>query len=223
MWRKMLKLGILQDAVNRAFPVRSGGRRVSAPRRALLAMLPLLLAAPIHGQEPGRVVRGLSFTGNHALEDETLAAAIATTNSSWFARNKLVRWIGLGEKRYFDETEFQRDVLRITLLYRKVGFLEVEVDTIVRREPENVYITFAITENEPIILDSLDVAGIDSVGWRERLVRSRSVQAGGPFNRILLEVSADALVAPAAPTADIPAPWPSRASRWTEAPGEATG
>ena len=194
MWRKMLKLGILQDAVNRAFPVRSGGRRVSAPRRALLAMLPLLLAAPMHGQEPGRIVRGLSFTGNHALEDETLAAAIVTTNSSWFARNTLVRWIGLGEKRYFDETEFQRDVLRITLLYRKVGFLEVEVDTIVRREPENVYITFAITENEPIILDSLDVAGIDSVGWRQRLARSLPLQAGDPFNRILLEVSADTLV-----------------------------
>lgn len=194
MWRKMLKLGILQNAVNRAFPVRRGGRRVSVPRRALLAMLPLILAAQLQGQELGRVVRGLSFTGNHALEDETLASAIATTNSSWFARNKLVRWIGLGEKRYFDETEFHRDVLRITLLYRKVGFLEVEVDTVVRREPENVYITFAITENEPVILDSLNVAGVDSLGWRERLVRSLPLQAGDPFNRILLEVSADTLI-----------------------------
>lgn len=140
------------------------------------------------------MVRGLSFTGNHALEDQTLAAAIATTNSSWFARNRLVRWIGLGEKRYLDETELQRDVLRITLLYRKVGFLEVEVDTLVRREPENVYITFAITENEPVILDSLTVAGVDSLGWRRRLFRSLPLQVGDPFNRILLEISADTLV-----------------------------
>ena len=71
--------------------------------RAAVALALLLAAAGRAGaQEPNRVVRRLAFEGNRALSDEFLASAIATTNSSWFARAFLFRWLGLGEKRYFD-------------------------------------------------------------------------------------------------------------------------
>src|SRR5690242_4468739 len=71
-------------------------------------------------QEQQRVVRGLSFEGNHAIDDYTLSAAIATTNSSAFATKWYLRWIPwLGEKRYFNELEFRRDVIRLLLLYRQ--------------------------------------------------------------------------------------------------------
>ena len=87
----------------------------------------------LSAQEQGRVVRGLEFVGNRALDDLTLASAIATTNSSWWARNPVVRWIGLGEKRYFDELEFRRDVVRLMLLYRQSGYMNAVIDTVVRR------------------------------------------------------------------------------------------
>src|SRR5687768_4314801 len=96
---------------------------------------PLLLASTLQAQEPERVVRKLDFLGNESITDEVLRAGISTTASSWFARNPLVSWVGLGEKRYFDENEFRRDVIRLHVLYRRSGFPNAVVDTAVVREP----------------------------------------------------------------------------------------
>ncbi len=101
-------------------------------RGAAAVALALLLAAapPAGAQEASRVVRRLAFEGNQAITDELLASAISTTNSSWFARTFLFRWLGLGEKRYFDEQEFKRDVVRLEVLYRRSGFPHAQVDTV---------------------------------------------------------------------------------------------
>jgi len=40
-------------------------------------------------------------------------------SSSWWATSWLVRWMGLGEKRYFNEVDSARDVVRLILLYRQ--------------------------------------------------------------------------------------------------------
>ncbi|TFG46657.1 MAG: hypothetical protein E4H41_01570 [Gemmatimonadales bacterium] len=168
---------------------------MSVPRGALLAVLATLLAvAPLRAQDEPLIVRGLSFKGNHALDAMQLAAAIATTNSSWFARASLVRWIGLGEKRIFDQLEFDRDVLRITLLYRKSGYMNVAVDTAVRRTEKDIYITFLIDEGPPVILDSLEVLGLDSVAKPGVVTRDLPLRAGDPFSRILLDATSDTLV-----------------------------
>ena len=108
------------------------------------ALLPFMLfgSRPVAAQEPLRVIRELRFEGNRAIPDEVIASAIATTNSSWFARTFLFRWLGLGEKRYFDEQEFRRDVVRIEVLYRRSGYPQALVDTTVVRDPLNVFITF---------------------------------------------------------------------------------
>ena len=101
-----------------------------------LALVLVAGAANVAGaQEPQRVVRKLDFEGNKAIPDELLATAIATTNSSWFARAFLFRWIGLGEKRYFDEQEFRRDVVRLDVFYRRSGYPHVQIDTAVTRTP----------------------------------------------------------------------------------------
>jgi outer membrane protein assembly factor BamA len=161
---------------------------------------PLLLATALQAQSPPappteRVIRGLAFEGNRAITDEVLAAAISTTQSSWFARNFFVRWLGLGEKRYFDEEEFRRDVLRVHVLYRRSGFPNAEVDTTVRREPENVYVTFRIKEGEPMVVTSLDVTGIDSLpAWLRRIAElDLPLQNGDPFNRYLMQATADSI------------------------------
>jgi outer membrane protein insertion porin family len=194
-WRKVVKLGILQHAVNHAPARVAEGHRLSMPRGVLGAMFAIMCSVqPLAAQDESLIVRGLSFTGNHALDDVQLSAAIATTNSSWFVRAGVVSWIGLGEKRAFDELEFQRDVLRLTLLYRKSGYLNAQVDTLVRRTPKDVYITFVITEGPPVRLDSLDILGADSLAWRKTLVGSLPLRAGDPFSRIALEATADTLV-----------------------------
>jgi len=158
---------------------------------AVSAAAPLPLAAQ---QEQQRVVRGLSFEGNHALDDYTLSTAISTSNSSWFARAFLIRSFGLGEKRSFNELEFRRDVIRLLLLYRQSGYMNAVVDTIVRREDRDVYVTFRIYEGEPVRLTKLDVLGFDSVGNVAALKRSLPLQVGDPFNRFLFQASADTIV-----------------------------
>ncbi|MEP6688700.1 MAG: BamA/TamA family outer membrane protein [Gemmatimonadales bacterium] len=159
--------------------------------------LALLLAAagPAGAQEVPRVVRQLKFEGNRAIRDEVLASAIATTNSSWFARAWLVRSVGLGEKRYFDEQEFKRDVVRIGVFYRRSGYPHAQTDTVVRRTPTDVYITFRITEGEPIRVTRLDVLGVDTLPppVPEQTLVDLPLQRADPFNRFIMQATADTI------------------------------
>jgi outer membrane protein insertion porin family len=175
-------------------------------RGLLLAALLALAAGPAAAQGAARdraqdrersdlVVRQLEFKGNESLSPVLLAASIATTNSGWFARTWPFRTIGLGERRYFSEVDFQRDVLRLQVLYRQSGFPDVQVDTLVRRTAEDVYITFTIAEGQPVLVDSIAVGGLDSVPPEiaERVVVDLPLQRGDVFNRIQMQASADTI------------------------------
>jgi len=160
--------------------------------------VPALAAQALtRGEDPQLVVRKLDFQGNEALGDPVLASAISTTISSWFARAFLVRLLGLGEKRYFDEQEFRRDVVRLDVLYRRSGFPNAEIDTTVRRTDESVFITFNIEEGEPIEVRSLAIPGLDSLpDWLQRLAqRDLPLRVGDPFNRYSMQASADSITA----------------------------
>lgn len=139
-------------------------------------------------------MRRLAFAGNRALDDYTLSTAIATTNSGWFARNPLVRWLGMGEKRYFDELEFRRDVVRLLLLYRQSGYMTAVVDTSVVRTTKDAYITFRIHEGEAVRVARLELRGLEGITDTLALRRALPLQVGDPFNRFLLQASADTIV-----------------------------
>jgi outer membrane protein insertion porin family len=158
-------------------------------------LVAVFAAAPLAAQqEPQRVVRGLSFEGNHAIDDYTLSTAIATTNSSTFATSPFLRWLGLGEKRVFSELEFRRDVLRLLLLYRQTGYMNAVIDTLVRREGRDVYLKFRIYEGDPVRLAALEVQGLDAILDVRRLKRDLPLQVGDPFDRALFQASADTIV-----------------------------
>ena len=154
-------------------------------------LLPLTLQA----QVPGLVVRQLDFAGNKSITAEVLRAAIVTTASTWFARNPPFRYLGLGEKRYLNEEEFRRDVIRLHVLYRRSGFPNAVVDTVVRRERESVFIRFRITEGAPMVTSEIRVTGIDSLApWLQRIATlDLPLQEGDPFNRYLMQQSADSI------------------------------
>ncbi|MDX2194767.1 MAG: BamA/TamA family outer membrane protein [Gemmatimonadales bacterium] len=141
------------------------------------------------------VVRRLAFTGNRALDDTRLAAAIVTTASSWFARASVVRWLGLGERRRLSELEFQRDVARLRFLYRLSGYPQVVVDTMVVRRGGDVAITFRIEEGLPIRLERLTLAGLDSVdaALRAAVTRGLPLHVGDPFDRAALAATIDTI------------------------------
>lgn len=163
--------------------------------RVVLLLAVLLGAArPALAQEGAQlVVRQLKFVGNKSIQTETLKASIATTVSSFFATNPLFRWMGLGEKRYLNETDFQRDVLRLQVLYKRSGFPDVQVDTTVRRTAQDAYITFRITEGEPVRVARIEWTGLDSLPplARKDLLVDLPLREGDPFNRFLLQASID--------------------------------
>jgi len=159
----------------------------------LALLVAVSAAAPLAAQQQEqRVVRALVFEGNHALDDYTLAAAIATSNSSFFARAWWLRWTHLGERRYLSEVEFRRDVLRVLLLYRQSGYVNAVVDTVVQRTPHDAFIRFRIHEGDPVRLARLDIVGVDILNVRE-LKKGLPLQAGDPFNRFFFQASADTI------------------------------
>jgi outer membrane protein insertion porin family len=162
---------------------------------ALLAAL--VLAAPGAAQQQTElVVRQLNFEGNKAIPDDVLATAIVTTNSSWFARAFFFRSLGfLGAKRYFDEQEFRRDVVRLEVLYRRSGYPDAVIDTLARRTPQDVHITFRIHEGDPIVVTSFSVTGLDSLPARvgRAVLVDLPLQQGDPFNRFAMQGSADSV------------------------------
>jgi outer membrane protein assembly factor BamA len=170
---------------------------LSQLRALIISALVAVSAAvppPLGAQQEQRVVRGLSFVGNHAIDDYALSTAIATTSSGAFATKWWLRWLGLGERRYFDELEFRRDVVRLLLLYRQGGYVNAVVDTLVRRTAKDVWVTFRITEGEPLRVTKFDLLGLDSAAFDlRRLRRALPLQVGDPFDRFLLQASADTL------------------------------
>src|SRR5207245_6490159 len=108
--------------------------------------------------------------------------------------SRCLEWLRLGAKRYFDELAFRRDVVRLLLLYRQSGYMNAVVDTLVRREDRDVYVTFRIYEGEPVRLNSLDIRGLDSILDVRALKRALPLQVGDPFNRFLFQASAYTVV-----------------------------
>src|SRR2546426_420495 len=177
-------------------------RRVGRPRQlracvglvlvAVLAAAPLPLAA----QQEQRVVRGLSFDGNKAIDSYTLSTAIATSTSASFASVWWLRWIGfLGEKRSFNEREFRRDVVRLLLLYRQSGYMDAVIDTLVRRDGNDVFIRLRIMEGDPVRLERLEITGLDGILSLDALKKDLPLAVGAPFNRMLFQASGDTIVA----------------------------
>lgn len=164
-----------------------------------LGALGLALAAQVvapataAGQFEELVVRQLKFSGNHAIDSETMQSFIATTNSSFFATSSMIRWMGLGAKRTFNQRNFETDVERLKLLYRKSGYLEVEIDTVVRRTDKNIYLTFIITEGPPVVVEEMAILGLDSIPHPDRVTRDLPLRAGDPFNRFLMQATGDTL------------------------------
>ena len=159
------------------------------------AALISLHAAPARAQEvncdPGdKEVTGLSFTGNTAFSDTELSQVIVTTPSP-FARTVLR--LPLTARRCLDRNELPKDRARLVVFYRRSGFADAAVDTLVRPERGGVEVRFIIHEGVPTRLGSLVINGLDSVSNRNDVVRGLPVRAGGRFDRVAIEAARDSI------------------------------
>jgi outer membrane protein insertion porin family/translocation and assembly module TamA len=156
----------------------------------VVALAPLTGAAQDLSCERGdREVRSLRFRGNREFPDDILAAAIATQPSS-LAGVPLV-----GQRRCLDPGEFARDVQRLELLYRRRGFPDVRVDTVVRAvRPSVIEVTFTIVEGVPLRVSAFTLLGTDAHPAIGEAARDFPIRVGGRFDRGALEAGRDSLV-----------------------------
>jgi len=151
---------------------------------------PLVASAQDFSCERGdREVRSRRFTGNREFTAFELASTVATLPSS-FAGLPF-----LGTRRCLDPTEFALDVQRLEVLYRRRGYPEVRVDTVVETLRNDIIsVVFAITEGAPMRVSSLSLRGLDGVPDANAIVNAFPLRAGGLFDRTALEVGRDSLV-----------------------------
>ncbi|MGV3710981.1 MAG: BamA/OMP85 family outer membrane protein [Gemmatimonas sp.] len=134
-------------------------------------------------------MRALRFQGNHEFDAATLSASIATTPTS-FAGLPLV-----GTKRCLDPVEFARDVQRLEVLYRRRGYPEVDVDTVVRTlRPQVIEVTFRIVEGRPIRVASISMNQPGGLPELDKAAAEFRLQAGVIFDRGSYEAERDSLV-----------------------------
>ncbi len=164
------------------------------PVHLLFALATLSVARPAAAQDLScdrgdREVRALRFAGNREYPAVALAATVATTPSS-VAGLPLI-----GERRCLDPVEFTRDVQRLETLYRRRGFLDVQVDTIVTTvKPGVIEITFTIREGEPMRITALALRGLDLDPAVREAARDFPLAVGGVFDRGALDAGRDTLV-----------------------------
>jgi outer membrane protein assembly complex protein YaeT len=164
-------------------------RRVGACALIGLACVGRTLAA----QAPVRTVTGLHFRGNSALDAYTLSTSISTSASGWAYRIPVLKHLGLGQRRLFDELEFRRDVLRLQLLYRQRGYYDARVDTLVDRRDNAVDVSFLLDEGVPVRVDSIAVRGTEGILEQRAILRRLSFRVGQAFDRVAFGAAADTI------------------------------
>ena len=139
--------------------------------------------------DPGdREVRWLDFEGNRAFSDRELALKIYTTPSDISRRATRI----LGRRRCLDSRALRADVLRLQTFYRTKGYYDAKVDTsLAALGASSVGVTFRIQEGEPVRIDSLVVAGLDSLNREDRaaVLAGVGLRVGDVFDREKLETT----------------------------------
>jgi len=180
-----------------------------AVARALVGALPRALAAamiaiasmgatasPLHAQRGASgdremerpEVRSVEFEGVEKVDVAELRASVAIEESR--CSNILLRFTvcpfthsdAVFNKQYLDREELARDVLRIRVYYWLHGYRETQVDTTITQLPDDaVKVAFLVDEGPPTILDSVIVAGADTLLPDDRVRALLKLAPGDPF------------------------------------------
>lgn len=166
---------------------------------AAMAALGVLTTAPgLAAQSDRPEVAALRFEGNQVVPDDSLRRAIVheATRCRAFILTPLC-WIGIEavtNRYYFRARELDLDLLRLQVYYIERGYREVEVDTTLTRDEEEIAITFHIDEGRPVLVDSLEILLWepipDSSAWQGLPLR-----VGDPLSAIALDAARDSVAA----------------------------
>ena len=179
-----------------------GGGTAALVRPLVVASLLLLAAFPatmraqeVDCDEAGeKRVRALQFVGNTTFAGDQLSTIVFTTPSS-FTRRYFHWFFGAGADRCLPNIGLGQDVLNLAQFYKNDGYYDTKVDTAVTPVSAGVVdVAFKIDEGQPIILDTLQILGLDSVAHRDEILKGLQLKVGGRFGNIAMYADEDSIV-----------------------------
>jgi outer membrane protein insertion porin family len=125
----------------------------------LLNLLIFLILTNIIYSQENYEVTDVSVAGNKTIDTETILNAITLNSTGWFSNNILG-----DDPLLFSSSILSTDLLNITGLYQREGFIFVKVnsDQTINDENKTVDVLFTIDEGPPIVVDSINIKKIES-------------------------------------------------------------
>lgn len=175
-------------------------------RRAWIAGLLLCVSSVLPGSLAAQGIRDLEvqevrFEGNTTFSSSRLQVAVITEATTcrtflfYFPLPlcPLTNWGLAKERSYLDESELELDVLRLILFYRRRGFRQVEVDTLLERTPTTAKVVFQIAEHAPTLVAVVTVEGLEGPIDSTQVAADLPIAVGGRLDMIEL-ARAEALI-----------------------------
>ena len=155
----------------------------------------MLVPLRAHAQECGdsgdRQVRSLSFVGNKTFNNDVLSSIVITTPSSFAKRHFRI----FGTARCVPSNGVGADTATIKRYYQYNGFYDTRVDTVVSTVGRGVVdVTFRINEGQPLLLDSLEITGLDSVPDPSAVTKDLQLKVGERAGRLQMISDVAAIV-----------------------------
>jgi translocation and assembly module TamA len=120
----------------------------------------------------------LSFDGNQAFDDDALKEVIVTEATG------ILPW---ARKRYFNREAFDADLERLRAFYTDRGYPSATVDGVdvsFNETRDEVRIRIVISEGAPLIVERVEIAGLEALGPEiADAVQSTALAEGAPLDR----------------------------------------
>ena len=134
----------------------------SSVRRVAIPFLVAALAVAASAcHEMGTIkVKSLNFNGVKSVDVGALKNALVTKSSSKFF---------FGKKRFFDRSQFETDLKRISAFYSDHGYPHARItnfDVKLSPKQDEVDVNVTIDEGDPVIVKSIDYRGFDVIPER---------------------------------------------------------
>lgn len=190
--------GTFRPRAGRSLRLRGAADGTTVGTLALLLALSALSATarPADGQVGvDREIVELEFEGNHVFEDGELAQAISTDRTRCrtfvfkflFPFCPLTNWGFAHDRAFLDEGTLPRDLLRLRLFYRRRGYRDARVDTVIARTDGRARVRFTIEEGPPTRVASLAIRGLDGTLDSAAVRRDFPLRVGEPFDLTALD------------------------------------
>ena len=156
-----------------------------------------LVPSPVSAQVGRTEITTLSFHGNELFPDDSLARAIVTRQTE--CRSAVLSpFCLLGtdfavQRFYLNDSQIEIDRIRLVTWYRLRGFREASVDVpAVDTLHGRAHVAFTVVEGLPIVVDSIDVLGLESLDT-EGLLDDLPLELGDRMSKYSLDATRAAL------------------------------